>query len=283
MIKKLLFFSLILLSGPNAYADPAEDDPDMNDVFRLTEEMLLEKAETDGKLQQDVRDRLELLDINDDGFVSDTEIKEMIKGMDVLSNMSEAEKKEIAAATEKMFNEADADHDRLLNKTETDAFAEKFTVVMVRLDFKKRDVNGDGVIDLNDLPSPEESEKKLDEAMKKLDDLTKKMQAMKPEEMAVNFMKNTGGAIAREDFYRMDKDKNGCVSENEYVDYQLLQQQRMSAEEKEEGDDSYAMTREEFRSLYQTMNKGKPDCLTMNEYVTEQSSFIDEAVKFTEQ
>ena len=276
MIKKLLFLSLIFLSGRNVYAASVENDRDMNDVFRLTEEMLLKQAETDKALQQNIRDRLDLLDINNDGFVSDTEIKEMIKGMDVLSRFSEAEKKEMATATEKMFNEADANHDHLLNKTEMEAFSKKFAVVMVRLDFKKRDANGDGVIDLKDLPSAEESQKQLDEAMKKLNDLTKKMESMNPEEMARNFMKNTGSAIAQEDFYRMDKDHNGCVSENEYVDYQLLQQQRMSAEEKEECD-SYAMTREDFQSLYQMTKKSKPDCLTKDEYVGEQMSSIDAA------
>ena len=279
MIKKLLFLSLFFLNGQNAYAVSAEDGPDLNDVFRMTEEMLLKQAQTDMALQQNMRDRLDLLDINDDGFVSDTEIKEMIKGMDVLSRFSEAEKREISAATEKMFDETDADHDRLLNKTETDAFAGKFITVMIRLDFKKRDVNGDGAIDMKDIPSPEESMKQLDEAMKKLDDLTKKMEAMNPEEMARNFMKNTGNAIAKEDFYRMDRDKNGCVSENEYVDYQLLQRQKMPAED---GDDPFAMTREDFRSFYRMTDKSKPDCMTIDEYVTEQLSFVDEAVKFTE-
>ncbi len=274
MTKKMLFLSLILLNGGNAYADPVKDNLDMNGVFRLTEEMLLKQAEADKALQQNMRDRLDLLDINDDGFVSDTEIKEMIKGMDVLSNFSEKEKKEMAAVTEKMFNEADADRDHLLNKTEMNAFAKKFTVVMVKTDFKKGDKNGDGVIDLKDLPFAEESRKQLDEAMKKLEGLTEKMEAMNLEEMARNFMKSTGSAIAQEDFYRMDQDKNGCVSENEYVDYQLHQQQKMLAEEKE-GGDSYAMTREDFQSLYQMTNKSKPDCMTMGEYVGEQMSYID--------
>ncbi|MBR4126841.1 MAG: EF-hand domain-containing protein [Alphaproteobacteria bacterium] len=280
MIKIMFFLSLIFLGGGNVYAASVENDRDMNDVFRLTEEMLLKQAETDKGLQQNIRDRLDLLDINDDGFVSDTEIREMLKGMDVLSRFSEKEKKEMTAATEKFFNEADANHDHLLNKTEMNAFAKKFTVVTVKLDFKKRDVNGDGVIDLKDLPSAEESQKRLDEAMKKLNDLTEKMKSMNPEEMALNFMKNTGNAIAQEDFYRMDKDRNGCVSEIEYVDYQLLQQQRMSAEEKEV-DVPYAMMREDFQSLYQMTKKGKPDCMTMNEYLGEQSSFIDDAIKFT--
>ena len=275
MLKKLFFLSLIVLNGQNAYAEPVEDAPDMNDVFRLTEGMLLEQAQSDGKLQQDMRERLDLLDINDDGFISDTEIKEMVKGMDALSNMSEAEKKEIATATEKMFDEADADRDRLLNKKETDAFSKKFTTVMIKIDFKKRDVNGDGVIDLNDLPSVEESRKRLDEAINKLNDLTEKMKSAKPEDMAKNFMKNTGNAIAREDYYRMDKDRNGCVCENEYVDYQFAQQQKMSAEEKGK-DDSFAMTREDFRELYRMTDKSKLDCLTMDEYVGQQMSFIEE-------
>lgn len=281
MIKKVLFLSLIFLCGQNACAEPVEDSPDMNDVFRLTEEMLLREAETSGKLQQDMRDRLDLLDINDDGFVSETEIKEMLKGMDTLSNLSETEKKEIAAATEKMFNEADTDHDHLLNKTEMEIFSKKFTVIMVKLDFKKRDVNGDGVIDLKDLPSAEESQKRLDDAMQRLNDLTKKMEEMKPEEMAQNFMKNTGSAIAREDFYRMDKDNNGCVTENEYVDYQFKQQQKMLAEERDP-DNSYAMSREDYQSFYQMAEKSKPDCMTMNEYLKEQLSFID-AVQSAEQ
>ena len=276
MIRTLLFLSLIFLNGRNVCADPVEDNPDMNDIFRMTEEMLLKEAETDKGLQQDMRDRLDLLDVNDDGFVSDTEIREMIKGMDVLSRFSEAEKKEMADATEKMFNEADADHDHLLNKTEMEAFAKKFTTVMIKNVFKKRDVNGDGVFDLKDLPSAEESMKQLDEAMKKIDDLTKKMETMNPEEMAKNFMKNTGNAIAREDFYRMDQNRNGCVSENEYVDYQFKQQQRISAEENEE-DASYAMTRDDFQSFYRMTNKSKPDCLTINEYVGEQMSYIDAA------
>ena len=272
---KVLFFLLYLIffNGQNAYASPAGNEPD-TDIFSLTEEMLLAHSEKNETLQQDFRDRLSLLDINDDGFVSDTEIKGMIQGLDAIPNMTEKEKKEITAATEKIFNESDTDHDHLLNKTEMEAFTKKFSVIMIKLEFKKKDINGDGVIDLKDIPPVEDSMKKLDEAIKKLDDFSNKMKSMSGEEMAQNFIKNTGAAIAKEDFYRMDKDNNGCVSANEYADYQLKQQQKMMAEEKEE-DQTYLLTREDFQSLYAETKKSKPECLTLDEYVAQQSSFLD--------
>ena len=277
-MKRIFFLlSLVFFNAQNVYADPAENGPaaDSDDSdFALTEAMMLAQTEKDANFQADLLDRLSLLDINDDGFVSDTEIKEMIKGMNTLSNMTETEKKEIAAATEKMFKESDADHDKLLNKTEMETFTKKISVIMIKLEFKKRDINGDGVIDFKDVPPLEESMKKLDEAVKKLDDLSKRMESMSPETMAQNFIKNTGNAIAQEDFYRMDKDRNGCVSANEYVEYELKQQQRTAAENKGE-DASFLMTREDLQSLYKMMKKSKPDCITMDEYITQQSSFLD--------
>ena len=244
------------------------------DIFSLTEKMLLTEAEKDENFQQNLKDRLSLLDINDDGFVSVTELNEMIKGLDFLSDLTETEKKETAAAIEKAFKESDIDHDRLLNKTEMETFIKKFRVTAVKLDFKRKDVNGDGVIDLKDIPPIEDSMKKLDQAMKKLDSLLKKTNAISSEEMARNFMKNTGTAIAKEDFYRMDKDGNGCVTASEYVDYQLKQQQKMLADEKEENS-PYQMSHDDFLSLYRETEKRKPDCLTMDEYIVQQSSFLD--------
>ncbi len=272
---KVLFFLLYLIffNGQNAYASPAGNEPD-TDIFSLTEEMLRARLETNRDFQENLRDRLSLLDINSDGYISDTEIKEMIKGLEALSYLTEKEKKETAGEAEKMFNESDIDHDHLLNKTETEAFAKKFSGMIIKLEFKKKDINGDGVIDFKDMPPLEDSMKKLDEAMKKLDDLSNRMKSMNSDEMAQNFIKNTGAAIAGEDFYRMDKNNDGCVAADEYVDYELKQQQMMLAEEKEE-DTTYRMTREDFQQLYAEAKKSKPDCLTRDEYIALQSSFLD--------
>ena len=46
------------------------------------------------------------------------------------------------------------------------------------------------------------------------------------------------------------------------------------AEEKEE-DQTYLLTREDFQSPYAEAKKSKPDCLTRDEYIALQSSFLD--------
>lgn len=290
MKKIFVLLSLIFLNGQNAYADPDENAPSADKEgfrFGLTEEMMFAQTEKNDSFQKDLQDRISLIDINSDGVISETEIKEMIKGLDVFSGFSEKEKKEMAEMAERIFKESDADHDRLLNETETKTFAKNFNIAMMKMEFKKRDLNGDGIIDLKDIPPIEDSMKKLDDAMKRLDDLSKKLDEMDPDEMAQNFLKNTTTAISKEDFYRMDKDNNGCVTANEYADYELKQQQKMSAEENKEEKEKnapYRMTREDFLSLYAEAKKSKPDCMTMDEYIAQQESFLDVGqIKTTEQ
>ena len=289
-MKKLFFLSFLFCltfqntagAQENASTDgeALRTKPEGAFEFKITEADFLAQAGKDDNLQEKLRDHLSLTDVNDDGVVSETEMNEMVKGLNLLHSLSENEKKETAAGIEKIFKESDADNDRLLNKREQETFAKKFNVLMIKLQFKQRDINGDGVIDLNDIPPVEDSMKKLDEALKRLDEFSKRMEAMSGEEMADNFLKNTVSAIAREDFYRMDKDGNGCVSANEYVDYELKKQERTRAEAKENAH-VYQLTRKDYQSFYADAKKSKPDCMTIDEYVAQQMSFLDRSEEKT--
>lgn len=264
-MKKIPIFLLTLFF----FSPAAAQTPPFSDG--MTEDDFMNQAQSDPRFENDMLERITLMDINDDGAISSTEKDEMIGGLSFLASMTEEEKTNTAAYVGQAFTESDADKDGRLSGDEIKRFARKLQLFLVRQQFHKMDINRDGVINEQDIPPVEESLKKLQEATEKLKAATEKLNAIPPKEMAGNFLKNVSASIAKEDFFQMDRNKNGCVTVDEYVDYQ------MAAQEKEP-DDGFAPSRDIHVMLYNEIKKASPDCLKQDEYITHQANMLDMAV-----
>ena len=191
-----------------------------------TEEEFLAEAANDKKLQADMMERLSLWDVNGDGAISSTEIEEIVKGTDVVTALSEDEKKATAANIQESFNKADADKDNMLKGDEIKELGKLMQSFLLKQQFRKMDRNGDGVINQDDIPPMEESLQKLEEAVKKMQEAVEKVNAMDENELAQNFVQNINSSIAKEDYYQMDKNHDNCVTKDEYADYNVSVQER---------------------------------------------------------
>ena len=122
------------------------------------------------------------------------------------------------------------------------------------------------------MPNSEESMQQMEDAIQQMKDLSKRLDEMDAHEVAQNWIKNIGSAVADEDYYQMDKDQNGCVSREEYVDYQM----RTDRDEEEEDEKLGAL---DYSRWYLDIKKENPDCLSKDEYIKDQSMSIEERLE----
>ena len=266
MKKLVLFLMLILLQSAEVKAQVTAG---------TTEEEFLAEAANDKKLQADMMERLSLWDINGDGAISSTEIEEIVKGTDVITALNEDEKKATAANIQESFKKADADKDNMLKGDEIKELGKLMQSFLLKQQFRKMDRNGDGVINQDDIPPMEESLQKLEEAVKKMQEAVEKVNAMDENELAQNFVQNINSSIAKEDYYQMDKNHDNCVTKDEYADYNVSVQEKKQNDADIPEDEKIILSREAYLSLYTREKKQNPACLTMEEYVANQSKVFD--------
>ena len=65
-------------------------------------------AKNDTQLQENMKDRLSLLDINSDNAISSTEMEEMIKGVDMIASYDETDKQKTSDNVKESFKSADS-------------------------------------------------------------------------------------------------------------------------------------------------------------------------------
>lgn len=269
MMKKAFLAALLLLWTMPAEAQTAGG---------MTEEDLIRDALADGSLQENIMDRISMYDVNGDGAVSATEISELVAGVSeqdaaVFQSMEIGTSKEdFIKMIKDAFAQADANGDQMLRGDEIKGFAQSWEVFILKQKFKQMDRNGDGVLTEEDMPTMEESMKKLEEATQKMQELAEKLEQIDPEEAAQNMFLSFGTAAAKEDFIQMDKDKDGCVTRDEYADYHVAQQE--AANDSEAG--SYVLSREDYLGLFTREDKKNPKCLTMEEYVANEAKSIED-------
>ena len=208
-----------------------------------------------------------MLDVNNDKYISDREFDSFIEGMNLSSYLDETQKKQRREDLLTLFNDADANHDNRLSQEEFAVFWPKAEEWILKDAFRNRDRNKNGVFDMNDLPTLEEREtelQKLQESLKKNQEALKNFDADKWVENWVDGRMNLG---FEEDFYQMDKNKDGCVDKEEYAIYQLASEVNKSMEEM-----GVSLTKDDYLSIYDSIKKNNPSCLSKDEYL----SFVNE-------
>ncbi len=197
-------------------------------------------------------DAFDLMDVNGDGFVSANEYAGLVDAADQTPLLTDAQKQAKKKRLEQAFKKFDADKDDRLEKEEF------IRLMTAETEFAMKDQMEQMKKFAED---PDYAEKQLQAAMEKLNQTMEKVKSMPAEEMADNFLANISNGIAGENFFQMDKDKNGCVTETEYAVY-------MAEYTKKTADGfQFQMSEQDFRQMYRDEKKAKPDCLTKDEYI----------------
>ena len=101
----------------------------------------------------------------------------------------------------------------------------------------------------------------LKEKMEKTKTTLDKFNSMSTEELSNKFINNISNNIAEENYFQMDKDKNGCVTEDEYAEYMVVFAKNTDNFTEDN------LSKDDWRELYQDEKKAKENCLTKEEYV----------------
>ena len=239
-----------------------------NELEGLTLEDFLREAKDDIELNENIRNTIALIDINDDKFFSENEINGFASGSKYLSQMGIDKQAELHDYTLEVFNKNDKNKDNRLQGEEIEEFSQAIMLFMIKQRFEEMDRNHDGVVNLDDTPPLAESVVSFEEASKRINESLKQLETMDSEEMVENWMNNVGQAIAQENYYQMDKDRDNCVTADEYADYHV-------AQEDKEKDKSMHLTKADYLGIYQHERKADPFCLTKDEYLANYIKSMD--------
>lgn len=207
-------------------------------------------------------DLFSMLDVNNDKYVSENEIKQFANSMP-----AEDEKKKEHVFT--LFHQTDTDKDNRLNAAEMEKFFSLWQEELIKEKFQSLKQTAEN-FDSEQKLSLKENENKMDEALAKLQQAVKDLKSIDPKEAAQNMLKNMATAQADENFYQMNKKKDNCVTRENFAAYNIEQQQNMDP------DGDFKLSYQDFLEMYDEIKKKNPNCLTKEEYMAdhvEQMSF----------
>lgn len=193
-------------------------------------------------------------DINNDGFISENEFALMLKSISTEQLTSAADKAAKKARWLQRFKQEDKNSDHKLDKSEYAYFmyheVEHETLNL----FEKTKVMAN--------KSPEEITQEFNETLAKARTEAEKLKALPSNNVANKMLSTATDNLASENYFQMDKNKDGCVTEDEYADYMFVYTQNA-------GDsDSYQITKADWKRIYKTAEeKIKENCLTKAEYI----------------
>lgn len=193
-------------------------------------------------------------DINNDGFISENEFALMLKSISTEQLTSAADKAAKKARWLQRFKQEDKNSDHKLDKSEYAYFmyheVEHETLSL----FEKAKVMA--------TKSPEEMTQEFNETLGKARTEVEKLKALPTDDTADKLLSAATDNLASENYFQMDKNKDGCVTEDEYADYMFVYTQNA-------GDsDSYQITKADWKRIYKTAEeKIKENCLTKAEYI----------------
>lgn len=205
----------------------------------------------------------DLLDVNSDGVVSSNEYRMFIDGIDSDALLDDAQKQNKKSRLKTAFKTFDKDGKGSLNKAEFLALMQTEALLSA----------GERQAKLMDLAeNPDKMEALTQNSLNKLNEAVDKLKNMSSDEMANNFLKGISSNIADENYFQMDKNKDGCVTESEYAAYMVEDSRRTAS------DPLYTLNEDEARALYRDEKKAKPNCLTKDEYLRNYDEMLSSAM-----
>lgn len=227
-------------------------------VFSVqAQEFDVKKAVQEKLSESDINEMLDnsfdVSDVNSDGYISENEFGYLVNSVDIDLNLQESEKAQKKARLREYFKQFDKNGDSRLSKDEYMALLQKETEYEAQERIKK----------MQDMAnkSPQEMINDLKEKMEKTKTALDKFNSMSTEELSNKFINNISNNIAEENYFQMDKDKNGCVTEDEYAEYMVVFAKNTDNFTEDN------LSKDDWRELYQDEKKAKENCLTKEEYV----------------
>ena len=202
-------------------------------------------------------------DVNKDGFISENEFALMLKSISTEQLTSAADKAVKKARWLQRFKQEDKNSDHRLDKSEYAYFmyheVEHETLNL----FEKAKVMA--------TKSPEEMTQELAKARIEAE----KLKALPSNNVANKMLADASDNLASQNYFQMDKNKDGCVTEDEYADYMFVYTQNA-------GDsDSYQITKADWKRIYKTAEeKIKENCLTKAEYIRNFNNLLSDNSAF---
>ena len=224
--------------------------------------------------QELIKVSMQMTDVNNDNFVSDREAAKFAEGLNYAGDFTEAQKQQRLKEIMAFFDKADVSGDKKLSEQEFYTFWADVEDWMIKDRFRQMDRNNDGVYDEKDIPTMEESMAKMEEINAKLKEAVAKWENIDADALADQMVNNMMEEQYEEDFYQMDKDKNNCVSRDEFADYSMIEEKNM--------DLGMSLTREDYLEIYDDINKKNPECLTKEEYKADAMAPIDDDLDMEE-
>ena len=221
------------------------------------------------QIQELLSSGFQVSDVNNDGFISENEFSYLVDSIEMETALSDEQKNAKRQRWQKYFEQVDANGDKMLDEAEYTNFLQKESEFMAQERMQK----------INEMAnkSPEEIMEEFNAQMAKAKEALDKLQNMPPEELADKFIDSISNNIAGENYFQMDKDKDGCVTEDEYVDYMIVFSKNVAENAAEtEKKNTAEMSEEEWRSVYRNEEeKAKENCLTKEEYVRNFNQMAD--------
>lgn len=221
------------------------------------------------QIQELLSSGFQVSDVNNDGFISENEFSYLVDSIEMETALSDEQKNAKRQRWQKYFEQVDANGDKMLDEAEYTNFLQKESEFMAQDRMQK----------INEMAnkSPEEIMEEFNAQMAKAKEALDKLQNMPPEELADKFIDSISNNIAGENYFQMDKDKDGCVTEDEYVDYMIVFSKNVAENAAEtENKNTAEMSEEEWRSVYRNEEeKAKENCLIKEEYVRNFNQMAD--------
>ena len=251
-------YKLVLLSFLIIFSAQAEERQDFDGQKTVQEKM------SNPAIQDMLSSGFEINDVNSDGFISENEYGYLLKSIDIDFNMNDEQKAAKKSRMQEYFKQADKNGDSRLSKEEY------FEVLQKETEYEAKE----RVKQMQELAnkSPEEMMRDFNEKMEKAKAALEKFQDTSAEEMSDNIIGNISQGLAEENYFQMDKDKDGCVTADEYAEYMAVFSKNVAESNKDTMSD---MPEADWREVYKDEKKAKENCLTKEEYIRNFNEMTD--------
>lgn len=251
-------YKLVLLSFLIIFSAQAEETQDFDWQKTVQEKM------SNPEIQDMLSSGFEINDVNSDGFISENEYGYLLKSIDIDFNLNDEQKAAKKSRMQEYFKQADKNGDSRLSKEEY------FEVLQKETEYEAKE----RVKQMQELAnkSPEEMMRDFNEKMEKAKVALEKFQDTSAEEMSDNIIGNISQGLAEENYFQMDKDKDGCVTADEYAEYMAVFSKNVAESNKDTMSD---MPEADWREVYKDEKKAKENCLTKEEYIRNFNEMTD--------
>ena len=251
-------YKLVLLSFLIIFSAQAEETQDFDWQKTVQEKM------SNPEIQDMLSSGFEINDVNSDGFISENEYGYLLKSIDIDFNMNDEQKAAKKSRMQEYFKQADKNGDSRLSKEEY------FEVLQKETEYEAKE----RVKQMQELAnkSPEEMMRDFNEKMEKAKAALEKFQDTSAEEMSDNIIGNISQGLAEENYFQMDKDKDGCETADENAEYMAVFSKNVAESNKDTMSD---MPEADWREVYKDEKKAKENCLTKEEYIRNFNEMTD--------